>query len=363
VDRDEFVKRYTEPFRYKDTGREVSLGSLKDRVKKAYTERGLVDAGLEGLSAVTEPMDSIVGAPYRKLLLSLAEGRGLNSVPDAINQMGKDPVNAPTGPQIAEKVFPDESDVLKRTALSTIADVSDLGSLTPLGAVAKAGKLPFMAKVEAKGAKALLDKYDTLDKVKAIRGKPEYGDYLKALDETHGDQAKRAKDLGFGNKKTYYHGTNADIEAFDPDRLGENTTGITKKIGTHFTSEPEVAATYGNQIMPVKLNTMGGKAYYPEMSSLGPEEAKLAFSNALEGRPTIFRDAIDAIDQQSMKPSDVAIIPALQEHKIRSVNAAFDPRFKDSSDLLAGAVPAFGLNDLLNYKEDEKNKKRPRFEK
>jgi hypothetical protein len=455
MDRDEFLKKYTEPFRYKDTNRDFGVGSIAERVKKAHQEKGLVSAGLEGLQGISEPFDAFAGAPYRKLLLSLAQGRGIGSVGDAVSQIGKDPENAPTGADVAEAVFTDPADVAKRTAMATLTDVTDLGSLAGgvglLGKAAKAGKLPFGAKIEARGAKEILDEVNTVDK--AVGLVPEAREeYLKALDEVYGDRAKRAKDLGFG-KQTWYHGTGSDIKEFDPSLLQTNASGPTASKAFHFAKDPKLANQYaysqapdwykkslaedrrladeaigsserlrqkygkdwdlqatkeelanhdlalkrfkdfaenerpkyearadalpegaefesGNNVVPVKLKTKSMVGQEMDGASVSYDEAKLLDDTKKEGKHggVVFKNAYDNLNNIRFDAPDLMVpstdIAAVFNPKdIRSVNAAFDPRFKDSANLLAGAAPAFGLKDLLNYKEDEKNKKRPRFEK
>lgn len=204
-----------------------------------------------------------------------------------------------------------------------------------------------MGKFDLKKAKAFLNAIKTPEQAIKLAGK-ERAQYLKALDTVYGPADKRAADMGF-NKRDWYHGTDANFDTFDADKLGNRTTGITRKLGHHFSANPEVAATYaaddiGGNIMPVKLRTKGGTAYYPEGGSLSPEDANLAREQIIKsnGRPVIFRDAEDSIGKGIT--GDVAIVPL--ETDIRSKFAAFDPRFKDSAKLMAGAAPLAGFNPL-----------------
>lgn len=54
----------------------------------------------------------------------------------------------------------------------------------------------------------------------------------------------RAKKLGFDTEKTYFHGTKADIDAFDPSVLGASTNAGSAKQGYFFASDASTAGDY-----------------------------------------------------------------------------------------------------------------------
>jgi hypothetical protein len=56
----------------------------------------------------------------------------------------------------------------------------------------------------------------------------------------------RAIEMGFDPTKTYYHGTKADIDAFDPKALGATTNAGSAKQGYFFASDPSTASDYSN---------------------------------------------------------------------------------------------------------------------
>lgn len=207
-----------------------------------------------------------------------------------------------------------------------------------------------------KDAWDVLNKYDTPEVATKLTG-DERSKYLAALDQVYGPSAVRAKGMGFSNKD-WYHGTGADIESFDNSRLGEKTTGPTKKLGHHFTRNPAMANDYAvtstsdflrqdGNVLPIKLRTRGGVAYEPEWNTLQPEDAELAQEHIKKtGRPVIFRNAADALWDPLEKRGDVAIVPDPKD--IRSKFAAFDPRFKDSPLLMAGVGAGVGNKYEIN---------------
>lgn len=78
----------------------------------------------------------------------------------------------------------------------------------------------------------------------------------QAADELPMDEASRmarAKEMGFDTEKTYYHGTGNDIEEFNPELLGSNTTGPSRKLGIHFSESPDLANEYAKESAPIFL--------------------------------------------------------------------------------------------------------------
>lgn len=66
----------------------------------------------------------------------------------------------------------------------------------------------------------------------------------RALDMSHSARMGRARDMGFDTDRVWYHGTDADITAFDPDKLGLTTGAQSARKGFFFASNPEMAAAY-----------------------------------------------------------------------------------------------------------------------
>lgn len=57
---------------------------------------------------------------------------------------------------------------------------------------------------------------------------------------------ERIKHLGFDPSKTWYHGTKANIEKFDPAALGSSTNAQSAKKGFFFASDPRTAGDYAD---------------------------------------------------------------------------------------------------------------------
>ena len=263
----------------------------------------------------------------------------------------------------------------------------------------------------------ILEKVDSPELATSLKGEAR-GDYLKALDEVYGEQAKRAKDMGFKDK-IWYHGTNQPINQFSKQALGLNTSANSAKQGFFFTNSPDVAegyATVASELGRNKYDILANKKYLEysnaleslpknpsaaqenEVSNLWKdyksikEEAKLASSSPkyknkyvektylktnnpeiidYEGVPRgaediwsdklkqaktqgkdsfIAKNTFDNIltDSDMVKknynPHDIAAV--FEPNQIRSIDAAFDPRFKDSSLLMAGALAGNIPNDI-----------------
>lgn len=88
-----------------------------------------------------------------------------------------------------------------------------------------------------------------------------------------------------GNPLVVYHGTGADITAFDPERTGAASDGGYFGKGVYFAAEPETAAAYGKAVYPVYLSMKN--PYYWKM----PLSAKLRETFSTFG----FGKAVDAI--------------------------------------------------------------------
>jgi hypothetical protein len=216
----------------------------------------------------------------------------------------------------------------------------------------------------------------------SLRQNPEkYKEYLSALDNI-GSKEQRAADMGFGDQ-TFYHGTRSDISSFDKSKRGSSTQAASAKKGFFFAEQPELAADYadnapnptglktiydprfiaaaedgwpsakliedlnteGQQILPVKLRTSGAL----EHDFKGEIYRDKSYSDLLSeanGRGVVLKNARDPV----YNTNDVAqtIVGIQDPTAIRSVNAAFDPRFKGSSNILAGvgAIPAVDMSPL-----------------
>lgn len=209
----------------------------------------------------------------------------------------------------------------------------------------------------------------------ALRSDPEkYKEYLNALDSL-GTKEQRAQNMGFGDQ-TFYHGTRSNIESFDPSKLGSSTKAASAKKAFFFAEKPELAADYadlapnptglktiydprfikaaegdkwpsaqliedlnteGQQILPVKLRTQNAL----EHDFKGMEYRDRKYSELLDeanGRGALLKNTKDPVYTTNNEAQTIAAIQ--DPTAIRSVNAAFDPRFKSSTNILAGAMAA-----------------------
>lgn len=210
----------------------------------------------------------------------------------------------------------------------------------------------------------------------------------------------RARAMGFDVDNRAYHGTKADIVEFSKKHNAGKTTGS----GSFFTDNPSVAATYtgvngGNTIPvflrspePLNIDVKGGNWSYLKkdlkvnadeiyeqkkinktLGKLLPDAYK--YDDAIttddlarwannKGYSSVnFKDVKDRggegafANAQSELPSNNTAIFA--DHNIRSVNAAFDPKNKWSSKILAQSAklaPTTALGAYM-YNENRKNTK------
>jgi len=129
----------------------------------------------------------------------------------------------------------------------------------------------------------------------------------------------RARDQGFDTDTPVYHGTASDFDAFDPDRA----------IGSQFWSTTDKAAiesgdvgAQGKGVIKEMYHRINNPAGWDEYDKFGIDE--------LIGQGYDGLKLPDADGQSTM----VAFDPT----QYRSVNAAFDPAKKESSNLLAGGA-------------------------
>ncbi|MEZ0209253.1 MAG: hypothetical protein ACAH17_03710 [Candidatus Paceibacterota bacterium] len=214
-----------------------------------------------------------------------------------------------------------------------------------------------MAKSGSDDAIKILEKYSTVEAATALKG-AERQKYLDALDEVYGGRAKRAKDLGFEPDK-YYHGTNKEFAEFDPAKT-------THSYGAFLTPEKKVARWFANK----NLDAQGGEPIIHELQLRGkPVNPYLDLLKADklnshsdgwdmantwktiehgEGVPEFLKKKgmknVVMTEQMGPKIDYMSAGPHAKTSKtiavsdpkdIRSTNAAFDPRFKDSANILA----------------------------
>lgn len=152
---------------------------------------------------------------------------------------------------------------------------------------------------------------------------------------------QRARDMGFNVDIPVYHGTSADIPAFRIGRAG----------GIYFTDDPQWASmAAGGEA----FSDNGGNVISAYLSMQNPKQFDFGnkqLRNAAEVDQIVEyakSQGYDSVIIQNIK--DTAGEPHTQyivfdPSQVRSVNAAFDPEYQASPDLLASrsaTVPAFG---------------------
>jgi hypothetical protein len=217
----------------------------------------------------------------------------------------------------------------------------------------------------------------------------------KGLIQLAMDQASRmarAREMGFDTNQVYYHGTNKDISNFSTNERGSATDARSAKQAFFFSDSPRTAQSYahnsainvpvqqkiklaneagdagdwdkydtlidkaenlekalnaqrqnGQNIIPTYLPTqddlrmvnMRGRSFDDfGVSDEVAQELTWAKQDGLKG--VLFKDFNDSAGLAHDPSNHIAIFdPA----NIRSVNAAFDPAKKNSSDLLGSADP------------------------
>ena len=142
----------------------------------------------------------------------------------------------------------------------------------------------------------------------------------------------RARAMGFDVDNPVYHGTGANIDAFDPKLLKE-TSQYMKGVFT--TDKPDIASNYGDTV-------------YPLVQKQG---------YTLKDKRTDRASGKTPKEVDTIRDKDKNIIVTTKPENIRSRFAAFDPFNRESSNLLATTAPLVPTTALGAYMYNEKRKK------
>ncbi len=222
-----------------------------------------------------------------------------------------------------------------------------------------------------------------------------------ALDMSQAARFTRAREQGFNVDTPLFHGTAADINAFDPAKLGSSTESFSANQGVWLSSSPDTArsyAEYAAKDVPVRAKLreadaaeargdwdaydkalvdaedleqaiyneprrgqnilqLTAKGKMMEIDADGAEfmdiqddinsAIRSAKAQGFEG--VTFKNLSDDVGGYS-KPSDHTIV--FDPANIRSTNAAFDPAKSTSSNLLASSpIAAIGGAGLASQTE------------
>jgi len=147
---------------------------------------------------------------------------------------------------------------------------------------------------------------------------------------------QRAKEQGFDTDTVYYHGTASDFDSFKPNSM----VGSDVNYANTFAKMRGRERSEGANVIPVLINK--GNQY--EMIDY-PEDTPYSMMRDQSD------EALIADGYDSKKRYDGAIT-VFDPSNIRSVNAAFDPTKKDSSNLLASAGAGIGALGLMGASDD-----------
>jgi len=172
----------------------------------------------------------------------------------------------------------------------------------------------------------------------------------KALDMSKEARMERAREMGFDTDQAYYHGTASDFDEFSiPDDGRFSLYGR----GVYFARDPSkvrFAEQDGGNVIPAHIRgKMGTEADRLDAErALGPQLAGMGHGP----RSELINSEMRSRGFAGYHSGDQAV--AFDPSSIRSVNAAFDPAKKDSSNLLAGsAATAVGAGALMQGEEAE----------
>jgi hypothetical protein len=204
----------------------------------------------------------------------------------------------------------------------------------------------------------------------------------------------RAKAMGFNVDKPVYHGTGADIKAFDPLLADTRRKTGTPTGSVVVTNNPEVANTYANQrnmllndafgqnqldyaeggnVIPMYLRENKGITFRPRQTFVEDKAYKPYWNDLYDPRYPVPISTNEFAELALIKNKESATIKNILDNAmpstakgdttfvfkpelLRSQFAAFDPAKINENDLLAG-VMAIPVSGLLEQPKDKKKKK------
>ena len=205
---------------------------------------------------------------------------------------------------------------------------------------------------------------------------------------------ERAKAMGYNVDQPVYHGTGADIKAFDPLLADTRRKTGTPTGSIVVTNNPEVANTYANQrnmllndafsakqldyseggnVIPMYLRENKSITFNPRQTFLEDKAYKPYWNDLYDPRFPEQQTTNEFAELALVKNKDTATIKNILDNAtpstakgnttfvfkpelLRSQFAAFDPARAKENDILA-ATMAFPISGLLEQPKDKKKKK------
>lgn len=231
-----------------------------------------------------------------------------------------------------------------------------------------------------KAAEEILARIKTPEAAAALKGSERQA-YLDALTQAFGSRESRAAEMGFDLGRPQYHGTRADFGEF---KVPKDPVAAKYGLGVYSTPNPSLASGYamqgqGGSVMPLvtagkRFDSESPAAVDAVLSQMGLPNKPLRrslerFSD--DGRNNLNRivqnnrtidpaankeSVIRSLEKAGYSGVDVPseqIAMTIDPSSIRSKFAAFDPRFKDSANLLATATGAALVGSMLTPEDSQ----------
>lgn len=229
-------------------------------------------------------------------------------------------------------------------------------------------------------AEQILKQVDNADDAVKLVG-PEREAYLKALDMVHGPKESRAANMGFDMTKPQYHGTTYTEKPIEKFKTSNAKSGQLYGEGVYSTSNPEYASTYADKLdshsgVPLteesgavyQLVTRPGKTWDVVAGGFDPKiaaafrkhipKADLKTFDAIEDNYNLSQFVQSKLEPRQMSKAlnengynsvliDAETQNTFSPSRIRSTQATFDPRFKDSAKIMAGTAGAVLGSSML----------------
>lgn len=202
----------------------------------------------------------------------------------------------------------------------------------------------------------------------------------KGLPMDQESRLQRARDMGFDTGTVWYHGTakegyvdSTDISEFDPEKTGDRWSA--EESGFFFTSDNQEAGYYARSDADYRTPGESNGAVYPVflrmknplvidkqflanegMADIPTQDGNIGFWDNYQG---LIREWVEnaGADSVIIKESDTGrqMAVAFNPPDIRSINAAFDPEYSDSANLLyqnewqKRMQPDSDMDDVITY--------------